>query len=151
MRAMLTAALLIAAVWARPGEAIAGQVTVNGNYHQFAKTACPQSVDGFVCILTFGPLPAGKNLIVRQVSCFMTVTSGGVRYVALESYSATGTAPIARTAISPVLGGGAGFLTTTAAVTHLVATGQRLKTYFDYTSGKLQSVECSVVGELLAS
>jgi hypothetical protein len=126
-------------------------IGANGDYQQFTRTTCPQSAEAFSCVLTFGALPAGKNLIVRQVSCFMAVISGGVRYVALESYSATGTAPIARTFISPVLGGGAGFLTATAAATHVVAAGQRLKTYVDYTGGKLHSVECSVVGELLAS
>ena len=153
MRTISTAALAIAALWAAHTDATAGQVSANGNYQQFAKTTdCRQQPQSeLACILTFNALPAGKNLIVRQVSCFMALISGGVRYVALESYTPAGTTPLARTFISPVIGGGAGFNTATAAVTHVVAAGQRLKAHANITGGQIFSLECSVVGDLLAS
>jgi hypothetical protein len=52
---------------------------------------------------------------------------------------------------SRVTGGGAGFNIATAAVTHVVAAGQRLKAYANITGGQIFSMECSVVGDLLAS
>jgi hypothetical protein len=151
MRTISTVALLIAALLLARSGAMAGQVTANGHYQQFARTTACGGLEAVSCTLTFGALPSGKNLIVRQVSCFMAMTSGGVRYVALESYTPTGTAPLARTFITPILGTGAGFNTASAAVTHVVAAGQRLKVNVNFTSGQLSSVECSVVGDLLAS
>jgi hypothetical protein len=148
---MFTMALAIAAVCAAPTNAMASAMTANGNYQQFAKTKnCQQQAQAEIaCTLTFSTLPAGKNLIVRQASCLMALISGTVRYVALESYTATGTTPIARTFL-PVVGGGAGFHTATAAGTHLVAAGKRLKAYANTTGGEIFSVECTVVGDLLA-
>jgi hypothetical protein len=151
MRKIFTMALAIAALLATRTDAPAAQVSANGNYQQFAKTTdCGQQQSDVSCILPFGALPAGKNLIVRQVSCFMALISGTVRYVALESYTATGTVPIARTFITPVIGTGAGFHTATAAVTHVVAAGQSLKANVNVTGGQIFSVECSVIGDLLA-
>jgi hypothetical protein len=152
MRTTVTMALTIAALCAIPTHAMASAMTANGNYQQFAKTKdCQQQVQAeLACTLTFAALPSGKNLIVRQVTCMMALTSGGIRYVALESYSASGTVPVARTFISPVLGGGAGFLTATAAVTHVVTAGQKLKVHANTTGGAIFSVECTVVGDLLA-
>ena len=42
------------------------------------------------------------------------------------------------------------FNTATAAVTHVVTAGQRLKANVNVTGGTIFSVECSVVGDLLA-
>ena len=148
MRTISTAALLIAALLLAPTGATAGQVTANGNYQQFAKTTCGSAQ---TCTLTFAALPANKNLIVRQASCFIVMLSGTVRYLALESYKAIAPAPVARTFITPLTGTGAGFIMATVNVTHLAAAGQLLKVYADDSGGQLFSLECSVVGDLLAA
>jgi len=151
MRTVLCLALIIAALYATQSKATAAQTQANGNYQQFAKTQdCQQQPSDIACTLTFAALPGGKNLIVRQVSCFIAMISGGVRAVALESYTATGSVPLARTFVTPVLGTGAGFNTATATVTHVVAAGQRLKVNVNITGGQAFSVECSVVGDLLS-
>ena len=148
MRTIRTLVFTIAALWAAHTEATAAVTIANGNYQQYAKTTACGSQPA--CTLTFGPLPANKNLIVRQVSCFIALISGPVRYVALESYTATGTVPVARTFVIPIVGTGAGFNNATAAVTHVVAAGQRLKVKTDTTSGEVFSVECTVSGDLLS-
>ena len=152
MRTIIKMALAIAAaLWTAHSGAMAAQASANGRYQQFVKTTtCGQQAPDTACTLTFSALPAGKNLIVSQVSCFMAMISGTVRYVALESYTATGATPVARTFITPVTGGGAGFNTATAAVTHVVTAGQKLKANVNVTGGEIFSVECSVVGDLLA-
>jgi hypothetical protein len=148
MRALLTAALVIASLWAAPGAATAGQVTANGNYQQFQTIGCQSQQ---TCTVTFAALPAGKNLIVRQVSCLATVLSGTVRYLALESYKTITPAPLVRTFLTPISGGGAGVLTATVSLEHLVAAGQLFKVHADASAGQLFSLECSVVGDLLAA
>jgi hypothetical protein len=148
MRTISTAALAIAALLAAHTGATASAVTANGNYQQFQKTTACGSQPA--CTLTFAALPAGKNLIVRQVSCLIALISGTVRYVALESYKATVPTPAVRTFVTPILGTGAGFNTATAAVTHVVAAGQLLKVKTETLSGEAFSVECSVSGDLLA-
>jgi hypothetical protein len=148
MRTISTAALAMAALWAAHSDATAAAVTANGNYQQFQKTTACGSQPA--CTLTFAALPAGKNLIVRQVSCFIALISGGVRYVALESYKTTVPTPAVRTFVTPILGTGAGFNTATAAVTHVVTAGQLLKVKIETLSGEAFSLECSVSGDLLA-
>jgi hypothetical protein len=148
MRATLTLALAIAALCATHGKATAAATNANGNYQQYAKNAACGSQPA--CTLSFAALPAGKNLIVHQVSCFVSLISGTVRYVALESYKATGPTPLVRTFVTPILGTGAGFNTATAAVTHVVAAGQLLKVKTETVSGEVFSLECSVAGDLLS-
>ena len=148
MRTIVTVALAIAALLAAHTGATASAVTANGNYQQFQKTTACGSQPA--CTLTFAALPASKNLIVRQVSCFVALVSGTLRYVALESYKATTPTPVVRTFATPILGTGAGFNTATAAVTHVVAAGQLLKVKTETLSGEVFSVECSVSGDLMA-
>ncbi|HEX2761400.1 MAG TPA: hypothetical protein VHM27_12835 [Rhizomicrobium sp.] len=148
MRAIWILTLAMATLWAAHSEAIAAATTANGNYQQYAKTTACASQPA--CTLTFAALPANKNLIVRQVSCFIALISGPVRYVALESYKATVPNPLARTFATPIAGTGAGFNTVTAELKHLVAAGQLLKVKTETLSGEVFSVECTVVGDLLS-
>jgi len=147
-RVILAPALAIVALGAAHSEAKAAATIANGNYQQYAKISTCGSQPA--CTLSFAALPANKNLIVRQVSCFIALISGPVRYVALESYKANGTTPLVRTFVTPIEGTGAGFNTATAAVTHVASAGQLLKVKTETLSGEVFSVECSIAGELLS-
>lgn len=127
---------------------LANALIVNSNY----QVTVTNSVCGNTpkCIVTFPVVPAGKNLIVRRLSCL--VGGSGVRVVVLETVAGSTDAQFVETFVNPAPSPvDSNIFYANAETTHLALSGQRVRVTGSGIGGpgSFSSMSCTIVGDLV--